>query len=108
VLLLRHTPSGTPIDLSLAWLPFETEALQRSTIVSIGRTAIRVPHVEDLVLYKLVAARPKDLDDAQQLLAIHRPRLDVSKLRARLAEFCAVLEDDSRLDQFEVLLSHLP
>jgi len=59
VLLLRHTPSGTPIDLSLAWLPFETEALQRSTIVSIGRTAIRVPHVEDLVLYKWSRHAPR-------------------------------------------------
>ena len=29
VLLLRHEPTGTPLEVSLAWLPFEIEALAR-------------------------------------------------------------------------------
>jgi len=108
VLLLRHTSSGTPVDPSLAWLPFEREALRRSAVVSIGRTKVRVPRVEDLVLYKLIAARPKDLDNAEQLLAIHRVRVDLPGVRARLAEFCAVLEDDQRLKSFDALLTRRP
>ena len=89
-------------------MPFETEALHRSALVSIDRIEVRVPHVEDLILYKLVAARPRDLDDAQQLLAIHRSRVDLPKVRARLAEFCAVLEDEERLRQLDSLVRRLP
>ena len=100
--------AGTPVDLSLAWLPFETEALHRSALVSIDRIEMRVPHVKNLILYKLVATRPRDLDDAQQLLAIHRSRVDLPKVRARLAELCGVLEDEERLRQFDSLVRWLP
>lgn len=108
VLLLRHQPSRTPIDLSLAWLPFETEALRRSILITMGRSKVRVPHVEDLLLYKLVASRPKDLEDAQHLLSIHRTDVDIFQVRARLVEFCEVLEDTERLKHLDALLAHLP
>ncbi|MEO8902855.1 MAG: hypothetical protein ABI488_12525 [Polyangiaceae bacterium] len=36
VFLLRHTPTSTDIDLSLAWLPFEREALVTHQFVSIS------------------------------------------------------------------------
>jgi hypothetical protein len=35
ILLLRHVPSGTDIDLSLAWLPFELEALGRAELLQL-------------------------------------------------------------------------
>lgn len=31
VLLLRHTATGTPLEVSLAWLPFEREAIDHAT-----------------------------------------------------------------------------
>jgi hypothetical protein len=37
VLLLRHTSSGVDIDLSLGLLPFEVEAIERSTLHQIGK-----------------------------------------------------------------------
>jgi hypothetical protein len=40
VLLLRHQPSGVPIDVSLAWLPFERDALSRAQLISVEGVAI--------------------------------------------------------------------
>jgi len=40
VLLLRHEPTATPVEVSLAWLPFEREALDRATIEDFAGIAV--------------------------------------------------------------------
>ena len=52
--------------------------------------------IEDLVIYKLVASRPRDLDDAEALLALHGSAMNLSRVRKVVAEFSALLEDDER------------
>ena len=73
VILLRHEPSGVDLDVSLAWLPFELDAIERSEVIDYAGVPIRVARPDDLVIYKLVAARPRDLDDAERLLLLHGP-----------------------------------
>jgi hypothetical protein len=60
VLLLRHEPTGTPIELILAYLPFERLALQRAELVDFGGVTIPAATVEDLVIYKTVAWRDRN------------------------------------------------
>ncbi len=43
VILALHEPSGISIDASLAWLPFEEEALQASLATKFAGVSIRVP-----------------------------------------------------------------
>ena len=43
VLLLRHQTTGTPPEVSLAWLPFEMDALQRATVVTSEVSAFGSP-----------------------------------------------------------------
>ncbi len=58
---------------------------------------IRVARPEDLVIYKLVAGRPQDVDDVEKLLALHVATIDLDRVRAVLQDFCATLEDDTSL-----------
>jgi Nucleotidyltransferase of unknown function (DUF6036) len=104
VLLLRHTPSGVPLDVSLAALPFEQEAIQLGQECDYAGVQIRVARAEDLVVYKLVAARPRDLDDAEKLLSLHGPALDIARIGRLVREFSDALEDSSRVETFERLL----
>ena len=60
VLLLVHEPSATEIELSLAWLPFEQEALARAERLDLGPVRAPVATAEDLVIYKVVAWRERD------------------------------------------------
>jgi hypothetical protein len=54
---------------------------------------------EDLIVYKLVAARPVDLEDARQLAMRHHAHIDRERVRRIVAEFDGVLEDGrSRID----------
>jgi hypothetical protein len=63
VLLLRHAESGINVDVALGLLPFEYEAVERSTIQQVGPLGLRLPTPEDLIIMKAVAGRNKDMDD---------------------------------------------
>lgn len=104
ILLVRHEPSGTPLEISLAWLPFEQEALARASEVDFGGVAIRVAAVEDLVVYKAVAWRDRDRADIERLLVRHGASIDLARVRAIIGEFAAALEEPKRLDEFDALV----
>lgn len=91
VLLLRHTISGTDIDLSLGSLPFEIEMVERSTVVELGSIKLRLPTPEDLIIMKAVAYRPKDLGDIQAIAASH-PNLDKERIRSWMEQFGEALD----------------
>jgi hypothetical protein len=92
VLLLRHTPSQTNIDISLGILPFEQEMVERSTIHQIDATLqIHLPTPEDLIIMKAIAHRPKDLLDIQGLIQRH-PNLDQERIQDWVTQFADLLE----------------
>ncbi len=95
VLLLRHEATGVEIDVSLAQLGFELAALKAAVLQQYGRVTIRVPRVTDLIIYKLVASRPKDIQDVQALLALGY-EVDAARISATLAAFDELLDTDRR------------
>lgn len=101
VMLLRHTPSGVDVDVSLAWLPFELEALKASEALSIAGTQVAVARPEDLVIYKTIAWRPQDQQDVERLLALHGARMDLSRVRRIVAELAAALDEPERATELE-------
>jgi hypothetical protein len=101
VLLLEHGASGTPLDLPLARLPFERSAIERASVVDFGGPRLPVVSAEDLIVYKAVAWRTRDREDIERLLSIHGADADLARVRALIAEFCAVLDDSERLVEFD-------
>jgi Nucleotidyl transferase of unknown function (DUF2204) len=99
VLIVRHEGSDIPVDISLAWLPFEHEALGRAKTREFAGVELPFVQPEDLLVYKLVAARPRDLDDAERLLLLHGTTMDLARVERLVDAFCEVLEDDSRRQQ---------
>jgi hypothetical protein len=105
VLLLRHGSSGTPLDVSLAWLEFERDALARATPVDFGAAVLKVAEVEDLVVYKAVAWRERDRTDIERLLAVNRSGIEFGRIRSLVAEFATLLDEPERVAEFEALLA---
>jgi hypothetical protein len=91
VLLLRHTASGTDIDLSLGILPFEVEMVERSSMVEIGSLKLRLPTPEDLIIMKAIAHRPKDMEDIQAI-AKSNPNLDKERIHFWVKQFGDALD----------------
>jgi hypothetical protein len=104
VLLLRHEASGIDVDLSLAWLPFELEALAASERLDLGGVSIQVARAEDLIIYKAVAFRPQDQQDIERLLTLHAEQIDLDRVRKILAEFAQAIEAPERPEDLERII----
>ena len=104
VLLMRHTESGIDIDLTFGRLSFEQTAIDNSEIHDIGDLRMRLPRVEDLLIMKAVARRPKDLQDIEGLLAAH-PDADVVAVRQWVREFATAMSMSDMLDDFDKVVA---
>lgn len=106
VLLLEHQPTGTPIEISLAWLEFEWEALSRATVEDLGDLRVPLAQAEDLVIYKAVAWRDRDRADIERLLQLH-DNIDLDHVRRRVEQFAEALDEPERLREFDQLLDRV-
>lgn len=104
VLLLRHLASGIDVDVTFGGLPFEEAAVARSLNHDIGGLKIRLPRVEDLLVMKAIAHRPKDIEDMRGLLAAN-PQADVSEARRWVLEFATAMAMSDMVDEFDRLVA---
>ena len=80
VLKLRAR-DGVPIDVSLGALPFEIEVLDRASPWRLSPTIdLVVCSAEDLIVYKLVASRPRDLLDVEGIVRLQWRDLDLAQI----------------------------
>ena len=103
VLLLKHTDSGANIDISLGIFPFELEVAERSVIHQIGSLSVRLPTPEDLIIFKSVAHRPKDLEDIRTIVDNH-PDLDIKRIKQWVKAFGEILDMPDLWNQIEKIL----
>lgn len=103
VLLLRHVPSSVDVDVSLGALPFEREAVDRASILDVGPLRVRLPSVEDLLIMKALARRPRDWSDIEGLLDVNA-EVELDRVRKWLREFASVLDMPEIQDDFERML----
>jgi len=104
ILLLRHVPTETDIDVSLGILPFEEEMVERGSVKKFANLSIRLPTPEDLVIMKAIAHRPKDLEDIRTV-AENYPSLDVRRIEEWVKAFSEVMETPDLWDLIKPLLS---
>ncbi len=104
VLLFRHSETGIELDVSLAWLPFEEEAVAAAQLLEVAGTRIPVVRVEDLLIYKAIAWRERDRRDIRELLALHRGEIDLDRLREVVGQFAEAMDEPGRLDDFERMI----
>ena len=81
------------IDLILAQLPYEGEAIKRAKPVKIGKNEIKVCTPEDLIVHKIISKRTKDREDVKGIINKMKDQLDrnyldpiVEELSRELAE----------------------
>jgi predicted nucleotidyltransferase len=103
VLLLEHLPTGTTMEILLAWLPFEKEAIDRASRVGFGGLEILAAQPEDLIVFKFVAWRNRDKDDIESLILLHSKKIDMGRIRGLVQELADALDEPQRLTEFEAI-----
>ena len=91
VLLARHQPTEVDLDLSFGWTVFEHEALAARIRTRYGKVAVPMARVEELLVFKAMAGRPRDVDDSITLLTLY-PHIDLAHVRRRVAVLAELAE----------------
>ncbi len=107
VLPLVHTGSLLPVDLVLAGPGLEEVFLQRARRVELGGTSVPIISPEDLIVTKILAGRPKDLDDVQSVLRAQAGQLDLAWIREALGMLEDALGQSDLLPLLESELARL-
>lgn len=86
--------------MSLGWTGFEHEALAARSPVAFGSLRVPIASAEDLIIFKVVAAREIDLQDAKTLLTLY-PKIDLARIRKRVRELAELMEEPGRVTMLE-------
>jgi hypothetical protein len=104
VLPLSRRSDGWEVDLIFAGSPYEHEAIARASRQELQGVSLPVISAEDLVIHKLVAGRPRDIDDAEAVIARQGERFDRAFVRELLSGLAEALADDDLRRRAERLL----
>jgi Nucleotidyl transferase AbiEii toxin, Type IV TA system len=107
VLPVRHRPSGIDLDMVLAGPGPEQLFLARAVRRTIEGISVPVAGAEDLVAMKILAGRPKDLEDVVQVLAAQGRALRTARVRATLGSFQTALRRQDLLPTLEAALARV-
>lgn len=101
VIPFLHVASGMPVDVVLAGSGLEEAFLQRARTVDIGGARVPIIDPEDLVVAKILAGRPKDVEDARGLWRARGAGMDRSRVASILAELEEALGQSDLLPLFD-------
>lgn len=90
VLPADDVASGIRIDLIFSTTPYEAEAIGRAIYVELEGTPVPFATAEDLILHKLFAGRPRDLEDARGVVRRKGMKIDWGYVRRWADEFAGV------------------
>ena len=90
VLPVADGETGTRVDIIFSQTPYEREAIGRAIAIDVGGTSVPFASAEDLVLHKLFAGRPRDIEDAEGIVRRKGRDLDWAYIRRWAMEFSEV------------------
>ena len=99
-----HLATAMPLDVVLAGSGLEEEFLQRARPVDVGGTTVPLIDPEDLIIAKVLAGRPKDVEDALKLWRIRGQDLDAGRIRRTLRLLEQALGQSDLLQAFDSIV----
>lgn len=101
VLPFIHRSTHMPLDVVLAGPGLEDDFLRRAIAVDVQGTRISVISPEDLIITKVLAGRPKDIEDIRSVIHERRASLEVERIRQTLRVLEEALGQSDLLPVFE-------
>ncbi len=76
ILPLRHTVTGVKVDMAIGLSGFERQVIARAEQTRVADCEVALATAEDLVVMKLLAGRPRDLQDVHGIAMVQGEGLD--------------------------------
>lgn len=91
--MLVRAENGVALDVSMGATGFEVESIERSSEWSPDPgVSLRTCAAEELIVHKLIAARPRDIADVESVVTRQFGALDTARVRGWIADFAEVLD----------------
>ena len=103
VLPALHDATGVRVDLVFSFTPYEQEAIARARAVTLGGEKVRFASPEDVIIHKVFAGRPRDLEDVASIVR-NQADLDRAYIRRWLQEFDASGDEPVFLRRFLTII----
>ena len=98
--------TGIRVDFIFSYTPYETQAIQRAVKRKILDQEVCFASAEDVIIHKIFAGRPRDLEDVRTIL-LKKPYLDGTYITEWLKAFESASEGGDFLSVFERLRENL-
>jgi predicted nucleotidyltransferase len=90
VLPTRHEDSRIRVDFIFSSTPYEQQAIARAELVTLAGVPVPFARAEDLIIHKLFAGRPRDLEDAAGVIRRKGDQLDWTYVEEWIRQFAVV------------------
>jgi hypothetical protein len=67
--------SGIRVDSIFSFSSYERQAIERGKNIQLGRVLVRFASLEDVIIHKVIAGRPRDIEDVESML-LKNPKYD--------------------------------
>ena len=96
-----HLPTSLPLDVVLSGPGLEDRFFERSETREVEGVRVPVATAEDLIVMKILAGRPKDLEDVVAILATRGSEMDAAYVRETLQLLEGALAQNDLTPSFE-------
>jgi predicted nucleotidyltransferase len=103
VLPTKDKTTGIRVDFIFSFTPYERQAIERAKPVFLQDFAVMFASAEDVIVHKIFAGRPRDLEDVRSII-LKNPGVDREYIREWLEEFDRSSESGGFARSFEDLL----
>jgi len=102
VLPCRDPGSDVRVDLIFSFSPYGRQAMEHARLVELSGAQVRFASLEDVIIHKVIASRPRDMEDVKGML-IKNPGADLGYVKSWLQDFADSLGEPFQ-ERFEKVL----
>lgn len=106
ILPLLDESTGIRVDFIFSFTPYEIGAIKRSRRVRILDKEVNFASPEDVIIHKIFAGRPRDLEDVRIIL-LKNPEIDIKYIEKWLKEFDRSLSKKEFYKRFKKILKEV-
>jgi len=91
------------VDFIFSFTPYESQAIKRANKIKILGHEVCFASVEDLIIHKIFAGRPRDIEDVRVLM-LKNQNIDILYTERWLKEFDAASDEKNFLTTFKSIM----